>query len=185
MEFVSRSAVNREGMTFHAMSQDLEMLEWFCFHEAGHAAVAWHYGARLAEIFVSDADGYCRHKELIDFPLDPEVMRPEECWATERVAQILLAGEMADKQFFPNSDLLDYESSSDRKETRFLASKLFPDSPEEASAWVEARERETVRLVAELRLAIETLAYELADAKDGKLSGEKAKRILDDTLQKS
>ncbi len=39
-------------------------------------------------------------------------------------------------------------------------------------------ERKTAKLVAELKFAIEALAYELADAEGGKLSGQKAKRIL-------
>lgn len=134
------------------MSQDIDMLERFCFHEAGHAVVAWHFGARLTEIFVSDADGYCRHKELIDFLLDPETMQPEEWTIAGREAQILLAGEMADKLFFPlESESADYEIASDRKDTRFLAAKLYPDSPEEASAWVDDMEQETVKVVAELR----------------------------------
>lgn len=156
------------------------MLERFCFHEAGHAVVAWHFGSRLNEIFVSDADGYCRHKELIEFLIDPETMQPEEWEIAGQEAQIFLAGEMAEKLFFPaESGSADYESASDRKDTRFLASKLYPNSPEKASVWVNAMEQETAKRVAELRSAIETLAYELADAEDGKLAGQDAKRILD------
>jgi len=163
------------------MTRDTFFLEQFAFHEAGHAVVAWRMGRTLREILASGEDGFSKDSGRIDFLLDPDTMETSEWNYVEEEVQILLAGEIADKLFFPEDNKhSDYEIAGDRIEARHFASKLFPRSASEASDWIDQMENKTKKVVDALRNSIEALAWELAAQQ--KLSGKEATEVIERSI---
>ncbi|MBM3347105.1 MAG: hypothetical protein FJY55_11510 [Betaproteobacteria bacterium] len=104
-------------------------------------------------------------------------MEPDEWCYVEQEAQILLAGEMADKLFsLEDSKGFSYEVvGGDRADVRFLASKIF-HSAFEADEWIANMEKKADALVRKYEKAIEALASELVTRQT--LPGSVATNIL-------
>jgi hypothetical protein len=148
----------------------------YAHHEAGHALVAWHFQLPMGYLFASEDDGFFRHKNPLQFiHLGPE-MGPRERDLVDKVAQLLLGGEMAERLFDPGSGV-DFEGGDDRLEINFMASRLYPDSQVHAMAWIADIERQAETIVREHWHALKALAETLRERQ--RLSGRQAMEILD------
>jgi hypothetical protein len=148
----------------------------YAHHEAGHALVAWHFQLPMGYLFASENDGFFRHRNPLQFVrLGPD-MGPRERDLVDKVAQLLLGGEMAERQFDPGTEV-DFECGEDRQEINFIASRLYPDSESDAMAWIAAIEGQAEAIVREHWRALKALAETLRERQ--RLSGRQALEILD------
>lgn len=159
------------------MIEDEESLIRIAFHEAGHAVVAWRLGFRLLVVTVTDVEGIAKHLSRINFELNADLL-PDEWLVLGKRVQVLLAGEMAEKQFFPEDSWRfdEFESAGDREKVRHFIAKVFPDAESAGLNWVNGLEGETVKIVADLGDLIEALAYELIDRQT--MTGDSVKDFL-------
>jgi hypothetical protein len=132
------------------------------YHEAGHAVMCWHYGARIRKLTIvpgADFTGSCHHERIVcgRYPEADNSNRTRS--RLEKLAAIALAGPIAQQIHAPRT-FRNYHASSDYSNA-LNAALTANGSEDEAEAWVSWIEIRTTNQIQRLWPIVENTAKAL------------------------